>query len=44
MWWKKYWGKRFYSAKYLFYKKNPPKIVIAELGNDAGIIGSGLFI
>lgn len=36
--------KRFYSAKYLFYKKNPPKIVIAQLENDAGIIGSGLFI
>ena len=33
----------FYNADYVFYKENMPKIVIAELGNDAGIIGSALY-
>ena len=32
--------KEFYSKKYLFYKENMPEILIAELENDAGIIGS----
>ena len=36
--------KEFYTSKYIFYKKNMPEIVIAELGNDAGIIGSALYI
>jgi len=32
--------KRFYEEKYVFNKKSLPKIVLAELGNDAGIIGA----
>ena len=32
-----------YNSDYIFYKENMPKIVIAELGNDAGIIGSALY-
>ena len=35
--------KEFYNTEYIFYKDNMPEIVIAELGNDAGIIGSALF-
>lgn len=30
------------KSKELFYKENRPKIVLAELGNDAGMIGSAL--
>lgn len=33
---------RLYNGKYLFNKENPPKIVAAITGNDAGIIGSTL--
>lgn len=33
----------FYNSNYVFYKEHMPKIVIAELGNDAGIIGSALY-
>lgn len=33
----------FYNSDYVFYKENMPKIVTAELGNDAGIIGSALY-
>lgn len=33
----------FYNSDYIFYKENMPKIVTAELGNDAGIIGSALY-
>lgn len=35
---------KFYKTSRLFYKDNLPKIVIAELGNRAGIIGSALYI
>ncbi|MBR2744875.1 MAG: ROK family protein [Clostridia bacterium] len=35
---------RFKKAKYLFYKKNVPNIVVAKLGNNAGIIGAALYI
>lgn len=35
---------KFYKSPHLFYKKNLPKIVVAELGNRAGIIGSALYI
>ena len=31
-----------YNGRYLFNKENPPKIVAAITGNDAGIIGSTL--
>lgn len=31
------------GSKYIFYKENMPQILTAELGNDAGIIGSALF-
>lgn len=34
----------FNTSKYVFYKKNMPEIIVAELGNDAGIIGSALYI
>lgn len=30
----------FYNSKNLFYKENKPELVLAELGNDAGMIGS----
>lgn len=30
------------SGKYLFNKDNPPKILVAKSGNDAGIIGATL--
>ena len=33
----------FHNADYVFYKENMSKIVIAKLGNDAGIIGSALY-
>ena len=36
--------RKFYSGKYLFYKENIPEILIAKLNNDAGIIGSALFL
>lgn len=36
--------KEFYKSKSIFYKYNKPEIVVAKLGNDAGIIGSALFI
>lgn len=32
-----------YNSNYIFYKENMPQIVIASLGNDAGIIGSALY-
>ena len=32
------------TCDYIFYKPNMPKIMIAKLGNDAGIIGSALFL
>lgn len=35
---------RLNNCEYIFYKPNMPRIMIAELGNDAGIIGSALFI
>lgn len=35
--------KELYKSDYIFYKENMPKIVVAELGNDAGIIGSALY-
>lgn len=35
---------KFYGSDYVFYKENMPEIVVAELGNDAGIIGSALYI
>ena len=35
--------KEFNNSDYVFYKDNMPEIVIAQLGNDAGIIGSALF-
>lgn len=31
------------GSKYIFYKEDMPKIVVASLGNDAGIIGSALY-
>lgn len=34
----------FYSSDYIFYKEDLPEILIANLGNDAGIIGSALYI
>lgn len=33
---------KIYSGKYLFNKEEPPKILIAQSGNDAGIIGATL--
>lgn len=33
---------RIYNGKYLFNKENPPKIIAAKIGNDAGIIGATL--
>ena len=35
--------KELYNSDYIFYKENMPQIVVAELGNDAGIIGSALY-
>ena len=35
--------KEFYNSDYVFYKDNMPEIVIGQMGNDAGIIGSALF-
>ena len=35
--------KEFYNSDYVFYKGNMPEIVIGQMGNDAGIIGSALF-
>lgn len=35
---------KFYKASHLFYKDNLPEVVMAELGNKAGIIGSALYI
>ena len=29
-------------GEYLFNKENPPKILVAQAGNDAGIIGATL--
>ena len=34
---------KFYTTNYVFYKESMPQIIIAELGNDAGIIGSALY-
>lgn len=31
-----------YSGEYLFNKENPPKILTAQAGNDAGIVGATL--
>lgn len=31
------------GSKYIFYKEDMPKIIVASLGNDAGIIGSALY-
>ena len=33
---------KIYSGEYLFNKENPPKILTAQAGNDAGIIGATL--
>lgn len=33
---------KIYSGEYLFNKEDPPKILIAQSGNDAGIIGATL--
>lgn len=33
---------KIYNGEYLFNKKNPPKILVAQSGNDAGIIGATL--
>ena len=33
---------KIYSGEYLFNKENPPKILAAQSGNDAGIIGATL--
>lgn len=33
---------KIYSGEYLFNKENPPKILTAQSGNDAGIIGATL--
>lgn len=33
---------KIYNGKYLFNKENPPQIVAAKIGNDAGIIGAVL--
>ena len=33
---------RIYNGKYLFNKVNPPKILAAKIGNDAGILGATL--
>ncbi len=33
---------KIYSGEYLFNKEEPPKILIAQSGNDAGIIGATL--
>lgn len=33
---------KIYCGKYLFNKDNPPKILTAQAGNDAGIIGATL--
>jgi len=35
---------KFNNSKDLFYKENKPKIVLAELENDAGMIGAALYI
>ena len=36
--------KEFKNSKGIFYKENIPDLVLAKLGNDAGIIGSALYI
>ena len=33
---------KIYSGEYLFNKENPPKILTAQAGNDAGIVGATL--
>ena len=33
---------KIYNGTYLFNKENPPKILTAKAGNDAGIIGATL--
>lgn len=33
---------KIYNGEYLFNKENPPKILVAQSGNDAGIIGATL--
>ena len=33
---------RIYNGDYLFNKENPPKIIAAQIGNDAGILGATL--
>ena len=33
---------KIYNGEYLFNKENPPKILTAQAGNDAGIIGATL--
>ena len=33
---------KIYNGKYLFNKEEPPKIFVAQAGNDAGIIGATL--
>ena len=33
---------KIYSCEYLFNKENPPKIIVAQAGNDAGILGATL--
>ena len=33
---------RIYNGEYLFNKENPPKIIAAKIGNDAGIVGATL--
>lgn len=35
---------KFNNSKDMFYKENKPEIVLAELGNDAGMIGAALYI
>ena len=36
--------KELNECDYIFYHPNMPKIMVAELGNNAGIIGSALFL
>ena len=33
---------KIYGGDYLFNKENPPKVLVAQSGNDAGIIGATL--
>lgn len=35
--------KELCGSKYIFYKDNMPEIVVATMGNDAGIIGSAIY-